>query len=316
VSGEFVLAAADGEHAVVLHGLRIPIDGSVAASVYREGTPLVLDDGGQAAGGAVLSDGIPVGPALVVALGSGRSARGVLAVVNGLGRPAFSAAALRLLEPFAAQAAVALELAERRRDAERIVVLEDRERIAKDLHDTVIQRLFATAMTLMSAIKITQKTEVARRVQGAIDDLDDTIKQVRSTIFALHVEPGDDGLRSRVHAIADAATETLGFAPSVRLDGLLDTAVSQEMGEQLLAVLREALSNVARHARARWVSIAVDVRDELVLRVEDDGIGILSGGRRSGLRNMADRAEALGGSFSTRDGTSGGTVLTWHVPVQ
>jgi signal transduction histidine kinase len=316
VSGEFVLAAADGEHADALQGLRIPIDGSVAASVYREGTPLLLDDGGQAAGGAVLSDGIPVGPTLVVALGSGRSARGVLAVVNDPGRPAFSAATLRLLEPFAAQAAVALELAERRRDAERIVVLEDRERIAKDLHDTVIQRLFATAMTLMSAIKITQKTEVARRVQGAIDDLDDTIKQVRSTIFALHVEPGDDGLRSRVHAIADAATETLGFAPSVRLDGLLDTAVSEEMGEQLLAVLREALSNVARHARARWVSIAVDVRDELVLRVEDDGTGIPNGARRSGLRNMADRAEVLGGSFCTSDGASGGTVLIWRVPVQ
>jgi signal transduction histidine kinase len=180
----------------------------------------------------------------------------------------------------------------------------------------VIQRLFATAMTLMGAIKITQKTEVARRVQGAVDDLDDTIRQVRSTIFALQAGPGDPGLRGQVHAIADAAAETLGFAPTVRLDGLLDTEVGTETGEHLLAVLREALSNVARHAKAHHVSIAVNVRDELILRVEDDGIGIPADGRRSGLRNIAERAEELGGSFSTRGGAQGGTVLVWRVPTQ
>ncbi|MDX6434368.1 MAG: hypothetical protein QOE54_6734 [Streptosporangiaceae bacterium] len=315
-SQEFVLAAADGEHAGFFHGLRIPLDDAGFARVYREGTPLLLEDGGQAAAGTGVPPEIPIGPTLIVALGLGRSARGVLTVVNNPGRPAFNEATLRLLEPFAAQAAVALELAERRRDAERIGVLEDRERIARDLHDTVIQRLFATAMTLMSAIKITQKAEVARRVQGAVDDLDDTIRQVRTTIFALQAEPGDNRLRSQVHAIADAAAETLGFAPSVRLDGLLDTAISPETGEQLLAVLQEALSNVARHAQARAVSIAVDVRDELIVRVEDDGIGIASGGSRSGLRNMSDRAEALGGSFTTRGGAQAGTVLVWRVPVQ
>ncbi|WP_433817168.1 GAF domain-containing protein [Actinomadura scrupuli] len=315
-SEELVVAAADGGHAEALHGLRIPLGDAMAARVYREGTALLLEDGGRAAVGPHAPPELSFGPSLMVALGSGRSARGVLAVVNHSGRPAFNDATLRLLEPFAAQAAVALELAERRRDAERIVVLEDRERIAKDLHDTVIQRLFATAMTLMSAIKITQKTEVARRVQGAVDDLDDTIRQVRSTIFALQADPADHGLRSRIHAIADTAAETLGFAPSVRLDGLLDTAVDPETGEQLLAVLQEALSNVARHAQARAVNITIDVRDELILRVEDDGIGIPPGGRRSGLRNMANRAEALGGSFITRGGAQGGTVLLWCVPVR
>jgi signal transduction histidine kinase len=315
-SQEFVVAAADGEHAEVFDGLRIPLDDAVTARVYREGASLLLEDGSQATIAANIRPAIHIGPTLIVSLGSGQSARGVLAVVNNPGRSAFNDATLRLLEPFAAQAAVALELAERRRDAERIVVLEDRERIAKDLHDTVIQRLFATAMTLMSAIKITQKTEVARRVQGAVDDLDDTIRQVRSTIFALQAEPGDHGLRSRVHAIADAAAETLGFAPSVRLDGLLDTSISPEMGEQLLAVLQEAVSNIARHAKARAVSINVDVGDELILRVEDDGIGVASGGRSSGLRNMADRAEALGGSFGTHGGAQGGTVLVWRVPAQ
>ncbi|WP_285564912.1 sensor histidine kinase, partial [Actinomadura rubrobrunea] len=210
----------------------------------------------------------------------------------------FSDATQRLLEAFAGQAAVALELADRRRDAERLALLEDRDRIARDLHDTVIQRLFATAMTLMSAGKITQRRDVAVRVQRAVDDLDDTIRQIRSTIFALQAGPDEEGLRSRLHAVVDEAADHLGFAPSVRLDGLLDTAVSDEVGEHLLAVAREALSNVARHARAREAQVAVDVRDdEVVLRVEDDGVGLCEGGRRSGLRNMAERAERLGGSF-------------------
>ena len=205
--------------------------------------------------------------------------------------------------------------ADRRRDAERLTLLEDRDRIAKDLHDTVIQRLFATAMTLMAAIKITQKREVAVRVQRAVDDLDDTIRQIRSSIFALQANGDEESLRSRVHALVDGAAEQLGFSPSVRLDGLLDTAVDDETGEQLLAVVREALSNVARHARAGEAAVAIDVGDELMLRVEDDGVGIPEGGRRSGLRNMTERAEACGGSCTTRGRPGGGTILAWRVPL-
>jgi two-component system, NarL family, sensor histidine kinase DevS len=320
---EFVLTAAEGQNAEILRGRCVPIDQTAAAPVYREGTARLVDFTQSSETGEPSETGVgmigmagevPTGPALIVALGRGGSARGVLAVANAPGRPAFGQDAVRLLEPFAAQAAVALELAERRRDAERVVVLEDRDRIAKDLHDTVIQRLFASAMTLMSTIKITQKPDVARRVQRAVDDLDETIRQIRSTIFALQVEPGDETLRSRIHAVVDAATESLNFSPTVRLDGLLDTAVSPERGEQVLAVLQEALSNVVRHAGARRVSVSVDVRDEIIVRVEDDGSGIPEGGRRSGLRNLAHRAEALGGTFDAR-ARDGGTVLVWRVPV-
>jgi len=240
----------------------------------------------------------------------------VLAVVNPPGGPVFSEASQRLLEAFAGQAAVALELARRRRDTERLALLEDRDRIAKDLHDTVIQRLFATAMTLMAAIKITQKREVAARIQRAVDDLDDTMRQIRSTIFALQAPVDAESLRSRVHALVDAAAEQLGFAPSVRLDGLLDTAVDDDIGEHLQAVVREALSNVARHAHASQVTVAIDVRDDLLLRVEDDGVGIPEEGRRSGLRNMSERAEKLGGSFAARPRPECGTVLTWQVPLK
>ncbi|MFA1541783.1 sensor histidine kinase [Actinomadura monticuli] len=315
---EFVVEAAHGEGAERVAGLRVPRGHPVAGVVFEEGVARRLADGSQAVG-AVESpagaSGVPVGPLLVVPLGLGSSAQGVLAVINPPGGSVFSEASQRLLEAFSGQAAVALELARRRRDTERLALLEDRDRIAKDLHDTVIQRLFATAMTLMAAIKITQKREVAVRIQRAVDDLDDTMRQIRSTIFALQAPVDAESLRSRVHALVDAAAEQLGFAPSVRLDGLLDTAVDDDIGEHLQAVVREALSNVARHARASKVTVAIDVDDELLLRVEDDGVGITEGGRRSGLRNMGERAEKLGGSFAARPRPERGTVLTWQVPL-
>ncbi|MGI5202470.1 GAF domain-containing sensor histidine kinase [Spirillospora sp. CA-108201] len=313
----FVVEAARGHGAERLEGLRVPLEHSVAGPVFTDGKALRLADGGKAAREADVPVRLPVGPLLVVPLGLGSAARGVIAVVNPPGGALFSEGTQRLLEAFAGQAAVALELAERRRDAERLALLEDRDRIAKDLHDTVIQRLFATAMGLMAAIKITQKREVAVRVQRAVDDLDDTIRQIRSSIFALQGPEADEtSLRSRVHALADRAAEHLGFAPSVRLDGLLDTSVDEEIGEQLLAVVREALSNVARHARATEAALNIDVGDDVTVRVEDNGIGIAEGGRRSGLRNMEARAEGLGGTCTAGRRPEGGTVLVWCVPLK
>jgi signal transduction histidine kinase len=315
---EFTIEAADGENADILLGRRVAIDDVLAGPVFRGGRSLMLADAMEAARGLPSPPPVAMRAALIVPLGTGPGLRGVLAVANAPGRPPFTESAQRLLEAFAAQAAVALELAERRRDAERLVLLEDRDRIAKDLHDTVIQRLFATAMTLMSAIKITQRPDVAVRIQRAIDDLDETIRQIRSTIFALQAVPGEHpALRDRILTVVEGVAESLGFTPALRLEGLLDTTVSDDIGEQLIAVLHEALSNVARHAHAHRVSVEVGVRDALmlVLVVEDDGTGIPAGGRRSGLRNLADRAESLGGSFETREREGGGTVLEWRVPL-
>ncbi|MEU8801316.1 GAF domain-containing sensor histidine kinase [Spirillospora sp. NPDC048819] len=314
----FVVEAASGDGADRLQGLRLPRDHSVIGRVFDEGVALRLADGAEAAREAGVPGGEPVaGPVVAVPLGVGAAARGVISVSNPPGGAVFTEGAQRLLEAFAGQAAVALELGDRRRDTERLALLEDRDRIAKDLHDTVIQRLFATGMTLMAVGKITQKREVAVRVQRAVDDLDDTIRQIRSSIFALQAPADEDSLRSRVHALVDAAAEQLGFAPSVRLDGLLDTAVDDETGDHLLAVVREALSNVARHAHATETVVVIDVGDEdLTLRVEDDGVGIPGGGRRSGLRNMSDRAGGLGGDCTTRDRPGGGTVIVWRVPLR
>ncbi|TYB43934.1 GAF domain-containing sensor histidine kinase [Actinomadura chibensis] len=313
---DFLVESAHGEGAEGLEGLRVPLDHSVAGPVFAEGVALRLADGSKAAQEANVPVHVPIGPLLVVPLGLGASARGVLSVINRPGGAVFSAGTQRLLEAFAGQAAVALELAERRRDAERLTLLEDRDRIARDLHDTVIQRLFATAMGLMAAMKLIQRKEVAVRVQRAVDDLDDTIRQIRSTIFALQGPEVEESLRSRVHALVDAATEQLGFAPSVRLDGLLDTAVDDETGEHLLAVVREALSNVARHAQATQAAVKIDVGDDVTVLVEDDGVGIPEGGRRSGLRNIDERASGLGGSCTAKPRPGGGTVLSWRVPLK
>jgi signal transduction histidine kinase len=312
---ELIVQAADGRYAEDLDRRRTPLDETLAEKVYRSGKSLRVSNIEEAATGSGLRVGVPLGPALMVPLGVGASARGVLSVANVSGSPVFGEPVQRLLEAFAAQAAIALELAERRRDAERLVVLEDRDRIAKDLHDTVIQRLFAIAMTLMSAIKITQKRDVAVRVQRAVDDLDDTIRQIRSTIFALQAVAGDDTLRSRLHDVIDGAAESLGFAPSVTMDGLLDTVVDDVTADHLIAVLREALSNVARHAQARTVQVSVTAGPDLLLCVTDDGVGIPETGRRSGLNNMADRATSLGGQFTTRPRDHHGTILEWRVPL-
>ncbi|TMR06873.1 GAF domain-containing sensor histidine kinase [Actinomadura soli] len=314
---EFVVETAEGEGADRLRGLRVPLDHSVAGPVLADGVSLRVADGGDAAREDNVPTQVPIGPLLVVPLGLGSSARGVLSVINTPGGPVFSEGTQRLLEVFAAQAAVALELADRRRDAERLTLLEDRDRIARDLHDTVIQRLFATAMTLIATLKLVQRREAAVRVQRAVDDLDDTIRQIRSSIFALQgPEVGEESLRSRVHALVDMTAEQLGFAPSVRLDGLLDTAVDDLTGEHLLAVVQEALSNVARHAQATQTAVNVDVGDDVTVRVEDNGVGIPEGGRRSGLRNIDERATALGGSCTAEPRPGGGTTLTWCVPLK
>ena len=223
------------------------------------------------------------------------------------------------LQGFAAQAAVALELADRRSAAERGAVLADRDRIGRDLHDLVIQRLFATGMRLQSALRLipTDPAAATARVDLAVDDLDATIRELRSTIYGLQAPAGErPSLRARLLEVLDAATEHLGFAPVLRLDGLLDTAVSSECAEHVLATVRESLSNAARHAHASHAEVSVAlVRDTLSVVVQDDGIGLTPGGSRSGLRNLVSRAAQLGGDLRLDRGHLGGTRVTWEVPV-
>jgi signal transduction histidine kinase len=221
------------------------------------------------------------------------------------------------LEFFGAQAAVALELAERRRQAEQFAVVEDRDRIARDLHDLVIQRLFATGMLLQSAMRLTESSpeQARQRVDRAVGELDGTIRELRSTIYGLQA-PSESrpSLRSQVLQVVDAAALQLGFAPSLRMDGLLDTLATADIVDNVLATLREALSNVARHAHAAHVEVSVRVQGKVFsVEVIDDGIGMGRDAARSGLVNLASRAERLGGSMRLSSSRAGGTALLWQV---
>ncbi|GAA2003406.1 sensor histidine kinase [Catenulispora subtropica] len=317
-AGQLVAEVASGTGAERIRGVASPIEGSEVGEAFTSGVGRALADGEW--------DDRPVwkelglGPAYIAPLGGAGRARGVLVAGKRYGALPFDAGAVRMLTEVGGQAAVALELAARRADADLLALFADRDRIGRDLHDLAIQRLFAAGMTLQSVLKITEKQAVRDRVGKAVADLDDTIKVIRSTIFALseHGSPETaPGLRSQVLEVCQDATAALGFAPSVRFTGPVDYEVPEEAVEHALAVVREALSNVARHAGATRAEVDLEtVEGSLELRVADDGVGLPEGGRRSGLNNLADRAAGLGGDFTVGPGERGGTVLVWRVPLE
>ncbi|MET8247655.1 GAF domain-containing sensor histidine kinase [Streptomyces sp. NPDC005202] len=311
---------AIGQEAEAHRGLVLPLEGTLTGDAFVKGAPVISPD---VTHDERVSAGPPrfagLGPAVAVPIGSGDRVRGVVLLVREEAASEFSDEEAEPLKVFAAQAAVAMELAERRRDAEQIALLEDRDRIARDLHDLAIQRLFATGMTLQSAGRFIQHEGVSERVLRAVDDLDETIKIIRSTIFGLRTR-GDDaapGLRARaVRTIGEAAL-VLGFAPSVRMEGLLDTHVPTETADHVVAVLSESLTNIARHAHADRAEVVLETDgNEVRLTVTDNGVGIRPEGRRSGLRNMLERARNEGGDMELTSPDGGGTRLLWHAPLR
>ena len=340
-ASELVVELAVGEGADAHRALVLPAEGSFVGAALSSDTPVISADVNKDAritAGSARWEGI--GPAVAVRMGTvAGGVRGVLMLARAEGEAEFTRADSGPLLGFAGQAALALELAERRRDTEQITLLEDRDRIARDLHDLAIQRLFATGMTLQSAERFIDHPEAVERVRRAVDDLDATVKIIRSTIFGLRArDPGPvgHGLRARVVETVERAVPGLGCTPGLRMEGLLDTEVDADCVENLLAVLGEALSNTARHARARAVEVTVSASgQELTLQVADDGVGLPTGtadepdvageagagspagAARSGLANLAARAERLGGAFSVGSaGPRGGTRLVWRVPLR
>jgi signal transduction histidine kinase len=302
-----------------LVGSHVPLEGTFAAEAYTAGRPVVTPDAASDRR-QTLSFNPPsvVGPLAALPLGGPGRTAGVLTVGRRLGTPPFSRVVVDALAAFAAQAAVALELAERRRDAERLAVVRDRDRIARDLHDLAIQRLFATGLSLEGVGRRLQgsSSSDAERVGRAVDDLDETISLIRTTIHGLQPSTGTArrvGVRARLVAEVDAASRTLGFTPALRMSGPVDTLVPPDVGDHLVAVVREALSNVARHAGARSAEVGLVVGDEISLTVHDDGRGLPADAQRSGLANLERRAHDLGGVFSA-GAAQPGTVLRWRIP--
>jgi signal transduction histidine kinase len=314
---QLVLRHAAGQNAASAVGLVLP-GTSLSAGVLESGEPVTVADFGHDARIALAArERLALGPAVLFPLGGPGNVRGVLTVGRRPGSMPMAHVVVEMVGSFAAQAAVALELADARRDAEQVSVLQDRERIARDLHDLVIQRLYATGMSLQGALPLISRPEVAERVNRAVDAMDDTIKEIRSAIFALQArrDVKEPAVRERVLAVIDEMTGPLGFAPSLRLAGDLGEHVPEEAAAQLLTALRESLSNAARHARASRVDVTIEADSCLVLVVRDDGRGMSASTRRSGLANLAERAQQLGGVMEVGPADGGGTELRWQVPL-
>jgi signal transduction histidine kinase len=307
---------AAGEGADGALGLVLPVAASMSGQVLVSGEAVVLEDfRNDGRVNPIAREHMPLGWAILLPLGAPGNVRGVLTVGRDPGSLPFPPQAVEMVTTFAAQAGIALELAEHRHDSARLAVLQDRERIARDLHDLVIQRLYATGMSLQGALPLITRPDAADRISSAVDALDETIREIRSAIFSLQSH-GDEkrvGLRAKILDVVEEMTAPLGFAPSLRLVGPLDEEVPAEVGEHLLSALREALSNAARHAGASGVDVTVDCGTDLVLLVRDNGTGLGGSTRRSGLVNLAERARELGGRLRVGRADGGGTKLEWRV---
>ena len=256
-----------------------------------------------------------MGPVLAVPLAARDQVMGALVVGNQPGRATFTPQDVQLVQGFATQAALVLLVATSQAAAKEAELAEERARIARDLHDHAIQGIFGVGLGLNG---------LATRVGGAdgqrmielVDQLDDAIRAIRHSIFALQRPVDQDtALRSRLERLIDHAGGALGFAPGLRVTGEVDSGLSPEVADNALAVVSEALSNVARHAHANAVDVVVSIGHELVVEVCDDGLGIGQPTRHSGLANMSSRAEQHGGSCTVLPGENGGTRVRWVVPL-
>ncbi|MFJ9076707.1 GAF domain-containing sensor histidine kinase [Streptomyces sp. NPDC102278] len=323
--GGMEIVAVSAENPATSLGVVIPAESPVVDNLLR-GEPVFVDD--ASCDPRMISKlTSQFGPCMMLPLHSGGRVLGALVTPRARGKRPFSESERTLATQFASQAALALMMAEAQRDRERLAVFEDRDRIARDLHDLVIQRLFATGMMLEGAQRRSVVPEVSDGVGKAVDELDVTIQEIRTAIFALQQGPAEapSGLRTRVLREINMAAVPLGFKPAHRFLGPIDAVVGELVGKNLIAALREALSNAFRHSEASRIEVVLDSTIHLAdgrpgvrLEVADDGVGIAEGGRRSGLRNLRRRAESLGGSSSYGPGIGedgGGTTVVWQAPL-
>lgn len=316
-AGDLRVAAAVGGMAAQVRGARIDAKHSLAAAVMTSGrVELVADAAADPRADPVMA-AAGCGPALLAPLTSPHEVLGVLLVAKKTGDPQFDTDDIAATTGFAAQAALALELATARQAEDRLALLEDRDRIARDLHDLVIQQLFATGLGLQATAQLARQPEVEQRLATYVAALDATIREVRHTIFSLRsTEEKGEGLRQEVLRILREAAEVLGFEPSVHFDGPVDTAIPMTIAAHISLVLREALTNIGRHAAASSAQVELAVTGTAVrLTVRDDGVGLPEQHHDTGLGNLTTRAEELGGWFDARTVAPHGTELVWQVPL-
>jgi signal transduction histidine kinase len=312
-TGTLVVAAAAGRKAEDLKWTQVPVDGSTMGEVFRSGTPTITDSFKHPIEGFTDVGDRSV---IVVPLWADDIVRGAIAVARGVRQPPFADDYLELVSDFASHAAIALALASGREHTRELAILADRERIAHDLHDHVIQKLFAAGLDLQGTIARAVSPEVIDRLTHTVDDLQTTIEDIRTTIFKLQVpvEPGEN-FRQRIQNRVAEFTEDRDIATTLDMSGAL-TAVTGELADHAEAVVTEAVSNAVRHAEARRLTIRIEVDQRLTIEVIDDGRGIPPDNqRRSGLANMQRRAAQVGGECSITSGPEGGTRVYWTAPL-
>jgi len=260
---------------------------------------------------------MPDGPTLGVPVTVGGIATGSLTAVRNLGGGPFSPTDRIFAESLAAQASLAFEFERTRRDREEMALIGDRERIARDLHDHVIQRLFGAGMALQSSIALVNEPQAQTRIAKVVDQLDETIHDIRNTIFGLSQPGAARGLRAQIIGLAREAETTLGFVPTVDFDGPVDSGVPDHIVPHVLACVREGLSNAARHAQASTVAIRVVLAAAtLIVTVSDNGRGTGPLTRSSGLSNLRERARMFEGTCEISPRAGGGTQLEWKVKIR
>jgi signal transduction histidine kinase len=315
--GELEVVMAVGIGQEDLSGLRYPPADTIAWHAMQERRGLIVQDVDRQSGVFLhLRQAVPVTQVMAVPLIGESGARGAL-IAGRIGRhTTFTAADLDMAETFAGQATIALELADARAAQQQLAALEDRDRIARDLHDHVIQRLFAVGLSLQGMAAKANESASRARLAQAVEELDETISQIRTTIFDLHDTIPDNRLRSRVKAVVEELEPVLGVQLELTWSGPLDTLVDSSLITDVEAVVREALTNVARHAQASTLRVTIGAdTDQLTVDVSDDGVGLRDNRRRSGLANLRNRADSRGGTLTLENQEQGGLRLRWSIPL-
>ena len=307
---EVIVTGVTGAVTAGMMNRTAPLAGSLTGQAIRTGKPRLVTGEDREAAAAEL--GADIGPLIVVPLAAGERVRGALLLGRLAARPGFTETDLDMAASFAGHAAVAMELARARADQITLAEAEDHDRIAGDLHDHVIQELFALGMRLQGHAARTDPV-TAERVNGYVDTLDEIIKKIRTSIFGLQqTRQAPASLPARLMEIIDEHAPQLGFTAGISFAGPLDPGPGETLAHDILAVTREALSNCARHAHATAVSISLMLQDGLItLDVTDNGRGLGTPARSSGLSSMRRRAERNRGTFQLTTPASGGTRLTW-----
>ena len=310
----YLVDTARGDGSEALTATRFPAAGSISARAIESERAIATDDSDD---GVMFGGAVEVGPVIAVPLAASGHPLGVLTLCRARGALRFTEADLEMASEFATQASVALELARMQADSRKLELIEDRNRIARDLHDHVIQQLFATGLTLQSVAASAGGPERAI-LERQVEAIDDAISEIRTAVFTLRTRTASrtPSLRHRVLDLVGEVTESLESAPRLTFGGAVDLLVADELADDVIAVARELLSNVVRHAQASTCALDLRVTDEvLTLRVEDDGRGLGDVTRRSGLDNLGVRAQQRGGTFELGDATPHGTIATWSVPL-